>query len=966
MPDTEGPTLSLGLDASAAERGAKSFADAIDRIISAGRRAAEAVDNLGGEARDLGPSMDRAGGAASRLGREVDSAGTAVRRVERDFASAGQSASLLGRSFSFAQSMAAGFAAGIGVGAFNALANAIASIPQQVIQIGDAYARLDSRLSQAVRGLTDVGTAHEDLYQVSQRLGVAFESTAGFFTRIASQSRELGLSYTDLVNITQTLEGAFKLSGASADETSRAMMQLGQAFGSGKLQGDEFKSIAETTPAVLDRLAETLGVTRGQLLEMAQAGQLSTAVLADAIKKMSSGVESDLQSMDATVGEATTQMRNAWNELLADLNSTGGASGAAVSAIQSLTAFLESDSAKGAVVEFAGAFKSLISVLQSVIEISGGVAGALNKILGMAQDAGKAVSGAVQGSLGAINKAISTVIPPSTATPLVAGAGMAQKLIEKSGMAAPVQRIRESIGAAKPQRDVAGLGKIYVGDIAADALDVLETTAKQEAIDKFSENMKAWQKSSQDDIRRVVGTGKPAARFTGMVEAPEAFAPKARGGGGRRAAGGGAARAEAEPRLEFDSRPFDDEIRNLERVGEGAMTDTQRRAQDMLAAITEAHAMAFADQARIIEMKRDKDLDALNTTALNAEEKARARTMIEEAASYQILQIRQRELDQSLGYMEQLEQAYNRQFRLDSSGNRAREIQRSQQLRQLEEQRNLSPEQRGAARSMILDMTQPTTELERAGEAMVEFGERMTGVEGMTQGVIQGIAQIGSTASAAFADAIMSGESFSDTLSKLGESLARMMIQMTMQLAMQQLIGAAVGGIGGMIAPQPGAGAGAGAGSGGYAAAGLGGGLFAGGGTGFFASGGVVDTGLAKGIYDKPTYFPLQTSGKHAFAKGAGLLGEAGPEAVLPLTRTPSGDLGVQSQGAGANVEVNVIVNNSSRAQVSTESRGNTQGGKDILLSIADQVEGIIATRMSRSGTMVNRAVGGVGQVTAR
>ena len=80
------------------------------------------------------------------------------------------------------------------------------------------------------------------------------------------------------------------------------------------------------------------------------------------------------------------------------------------------------------------------------------------------------------------------------------------------------------------------------------------------------------------------------------------------------------------------------------------------------------------------------------------------------------------------------------------------------------------------------------------------------------------------------------------------------------------------------------------------------------------------------GVVDQPTVFPM--------AKGAGVMGEEGPEAVMPLTRTPGGDLGVKSQGA-TNVEVNVI-NNSSQPVQAEKGQSRQDGSKmitDIVLS---------------------------------
>lgn len=73
-----------------------------------------------------------------------------------------------------------------------------------------------------------------------------------------------------------------------------------------------------------------------------------------------------------------------------------------------------------------------------------------------------------------------------------------------------------------------------------------------------------------------------------------------------------------------------------------------------------------------------------------------------------------------------------------------------------------------------------------------------------------------------------------------------------------------------------------------------------------FANGGAFDragqiTAFARGgIVDRPTVFP--------FAKGIGLMGEAGPEAIMPLRRGPDGRLGVSAQNNNQPQAVNVNV----------------------------------------------------------
>ena len=126
--------------------------------------------------------------------------------------------------------------------------------------------------------------------------------------------------------------------------------------------------------------------------------------------------------------------------------------------------------------------------------------------------------------------------------------------------------------------------------------------------------------------------------------------------------------------------------------------------------------------------------------------------------------------------------------------------------------------------------------------------------------------------------------------------------------------------------------------------------------SGFFANGGVFNRGLTKfakggtftdGIFNSPTLFK--------FAKGSkfGLMGEAGPEAVMPLKRGPDGSLGVQIHGnetAGGDVIVNVI--NNSTASARTQEK-ETANGKQIDV-IIDQVVG---QKMGDMGSATNRAL---------
>lgn len=170
--------------------------------------------------------------------------------------------------------------------------------------------------------------------------------------------------------------------------------------------------------------------------------------------------------------------------------------------------------------------------------------------------------------------------------------------------------------------------------------------------------------------------------------------------------------------------------------------------------------------------------------------------------------------------------------------------------------------------------------------------------------------------------------------------LANSFIQMVIRMQMQAMVSGLFKGIGDFV-----------------------GGLF--GGTAA-ADGGVFTGGISSlsgGVYNKPTFFSYGRS-VQKFARG-GVLGEAGPEAVMPLARMSNGKLGVQSAGGaagGVTVPVNIQVINElgNQANVETQQRANDQGGMDIVMFIKRVVSQDIS---QGNGGMIGKTIENVYQI---
>lgn len=156
------------------------------------------------------------------------------------------------------------------------------------------------------------------------------------------------------------------------------------------------------------------------------------------------------------------------------------------------------------------------------------------------------------------------------------------------------------------------------------------------------------------------------------------------------------------------------------------------------------------------------------------------------------------------------------------------------------------------------------------------------------------------------------GEAFADLAQYIISELLRILVIKPLIDALVSSLGKIFGfSTGGVIS-----------GGGGVAVPNAHGNVFGPGGITAFANGGVVSS---------PTIFP--------FANGVGLMGEAGPEAIMPLKRTPSGDLGVIAQGTGGGTPVNVVVNNYGKEEATV----NQQPSGDIVVTVGKAVAQDIA-----------------------
>lgn len=150
---------------------------------------------------------------------------------------------------------------------------------QQVASYSDAWTELNNKVANSVRTGESQAEVMQRIFDVSQATQSSLNGTATLYARLERGTRTYNTSAEDLTRLTTIINQGFAVSGATAQEAENAIIQLSQGIASGVLRGEEFNSVSEQGSRLMVALADSMGVSIGQLRAMAAQGQLTTDVV---------------------------------------------------------------------------------------------------------------------------------------------------------------------------------------------------------------------------------------------------------------------------------------------------------------------------------------------------------------------------------------------------------------------------------------------------------------------------------------------------------------------------------------------------------------------------------------------------------------------------------------------------------------------------------------------------------------
>ena len=204
------------------------------------------------------------------------------------------------------------FAGALGALGFTSAINGLKELTSGFMNFSDKAGEIQAKLSLATAKFGDMGQAQKDVVAIANKSRSDLGSVTDLYATMARNAQTLGINQKQVAAATQTVGMALKIGGAGANQASAAILQLSQAMAAGKLAGDEFSSINENAPRLMELFADAIGKPRGELKKLASDGKITAQVIAKALTdpKLVAGIEKEFGKIPVSFADIKTAAGN--------------------------------------------------------------------------------------------------------------------------------------------------------------------------------------------------------------------------------------------------------------------------------------------------------------------------------------------------------------------------------------------------------------------------------------------------------------------------------------------------------------------------------------------------------------------------------------------------------------------------------------------------------------------------------
>lgn len=176
--------------------------------------------------------------------------------------------------------------------------------------LSDRVMNVDARLNFITDSGAEKSKLKNDLMKVSNDLGVDYLDFSDQVIKLRTLASSTFGSNSEVIRFNELLSKSFKVSGTGSQEASSAMYQLSQAMASGKLQGDEFRSVLENAPMLAQGIAKQMKVPFSSLKDLGAKGKITSDIIKNALFNMGDELDKKFAQLPMSFSQAFNKAKN--------------------------------------------------------------------------------------------------------------------------------------------------------------------------------------------------------------------------------------------------------------------------------------------------------------------------------------------------------------------------------------------------------------------------------------------------------------------------------------------------------------------------------------------------------------------------------------------------------------------------------------------------------------------------------
>ena len=178
------------------------------------------------------------------------------------------------------------------------------------LNLSDQLTSTTARLNLMNDGLQTTQDLQNMIYLSAERARGSYQATADAVSKLGLMAGDAFGSSEEIIAFMEQVNKQFTIAGTEAAGIDAAMLQLTQAMGSGVLRGEEYNSILEQAPNIIQAIADYMEVPKGQLKDMAAEGQITADIVKAAMFAAADDTNAKFEAMPKTFSQIWTSFQN--------------------------------------------------------------------------------------------------------------------------------------------------------------------------------------------------------------------------------------------------------------------------------------------------------------------------------------------------------------------------------------------------------------------------------------------------------------------------------------------------------------------------------------------------------------------------------------------------------------------------------------------------------------------------------